>query len=50
MRLAIIGLSIFLAAPQIGAAKSETTRIEIAKDKRPFLTLSREESTGKFTI
>jgi len=50
MRLAIIGLSIFLAAPQIGAAKSETARIEIAKGKRPFLTLSGEESAGRFTI
>lgn len=52
MRLAFlaVALPVLLALPQIGAAKGETARIEISKGKRPFLTLSGEESAGQFTI
>jgi hypothetical protein len=50
MRLAFVGLCVLLGLPQLGAAKGETARIEIAKGKRPFLTLAGEESAGSFTI
>jgi hypothetical protein len=52
MRLAIlvVALPVLLALPRIGAAKSETARIEISKGKHPFLTLSGGESAGRFTI
>ena len=50
MRLAFVGSCVLLAMPQFGAAKGETARIEIARGKRPLLTLSGEESAGTFTI
>lgn len=52
MRLAIlvVAVPVLLALPQIGAAKSETARIEISKGRRPFLTLTGEETAGQFTI
>lgn len=43
-------LPVLIALPQTGAAKGETARIEIARGKRPFLTLAGEESAGWFTI
>src|SRR5690348_6174341 len=52
MKLAFLAVALpwLLALPQTGAAKGETARIEISKGKRPFLTLSGEESAGQFTI
>jgi len=39
-----------LALPLAAGAKSETTRIEIAHGKRPFVTLSGPATAGQFTI
>ena len=52
MKLAFLAAAwpLLLALPQTGAAKGETARIEISKGKRPFLTLSGQESAGQFTI
>lgn len=49
MRIAI-ALSVLLSLPAIGAGKSATTRIEIARGKTPVLTLAGELSAGQFTI
>jgi hypothetical protein len=39
-----------LALPLLAAAKSETTRIEIAHKKKPFVTLNGPATAGQFTI
>ena len=49
MRLACI-CAILLVIPAIGAAKSETARIEILHGKRPFVTLAGADTAGQFTI
>src|SRR5215831_12955549 len=36
--------------PAMAAAKGETTRIEVARGKRPFLTLADPQIAGQFTI
>jgi len=36
--------------PTLVAAKGETTRIEVARGKRPFVTLTAPETVGQFTI
>jgi hypothetical protein len=52
MRVAILAaaLPVFLVWPELGAAKGDTARVEIGKGRRPFLTLSGEDSAGRFTI
>ncbi len=42
--------AVLLGLPAVGAAKSETTRIEILHGKRAFVTLSGADSAGQFTI
>ena len=49
MRLAVICAAL-LVIPAIGAAKSETARIEILHGKRPFVTLAGADTAGQFTI
>jgi len=41
---------LLLALPLLASAKSETTSIEIAHKKRPFVTLSGPATAGQFTI
>lgn len=41
---------LLLALPLLVSAKGETTRIEIAHGKRPFVTLEGPASAGQFTI
>ena len=41
---------LLLALPLLATAKSETTRIEIAHKKRPFVTLSGPATAGQFTV
>lgn len=52
MRIAILVAVLpgLLALPQVGAAKSETARIEISKGRRTLVTLAGPESAGQFTI
>lgn len=41
---------LLLALPLAAGAKSETTRIEVAHGKRPFVTLNGPATAGQFTI
>ena len=46
----IVVCAVLLLIPAIGAAKSETARIEILHGKRPFVTLAGADTAGQFTI